>query len=68
MVAPEKVDFEFNTMAWTPGTAGPKRGPALVYPKDEAELAALEDHLAGAWLVRPPLAELKDAAGTVVFE
>src|SRR4029078_11673497 len=27
MVAPEKLEFVFNTMVWTPGTEGAKRGP-----------------------------------------
>jgi hypothetical protein len=67
MVAPEKLDFEFNTMAWTPGTNGPKRGAALKYPATQQELDAIADQIAGKWLVRPPSAELKDAAGNVVF-
>jgi len=67
MVVPEKIDFEFNTMAWTPGTDGARRGAALAFPVSEEELAALEDELAGAWLVRPPSAELKNEAGEVVF-
>lgn len=53
MVAPESFELEFMTAAWTPGTGGPKRGPALPYPADEAELTALEGRIAGAWLVRP---------------
>jgi hypothetical protein len=56
MVAPEKLDFVFHTMAWTPGTNGPKRGPALRFPKDDAELAAIDAKIAGAWLVRAPAA------------
>ncbi len=68
MVAPEKLAFEFNTMAWTPGTDGPQRGPALAFPASAEELAALGDRLAGAWLVRPPSAALKNEAGEVVFE
>jgi hypothetical protein len=67
MVAPEDVDFVFNTMAWTPGTEGPARGPAIAFPTTEAELAAIHDRIAGAWLVRPPAAGLKDAAGVELF-
>lgn len=67
IVAPVEVDFEFHTMAWTPGTDGPKRGPALAFPATEEELAALEPKLAGAWLVRPPPAELNDPAGVRIF-
>ncbi|MEQ1893333.1 MAG: M20/M25/M40 family metallo-hydrolase, partial [Planctomycetota bacterium] len=68
MVAPEKLDFEFHTMSWTPGTNGPARGPALAYPTNEEELVALSPKLAGAWLVRPPSRELKLEDGTLVFE
>ena len=68
MVAPEQHDFEFNTMSWTPGTNGPARGPALAYPMNEEELAALAPKMAGAWLVRPPTGEAKAADGTLLFE
>ena len=68
MVAPVELDFEFNTMAWMPGTDGARRGPALAFPVTEEELDALSDRLAGAWLVRPPSSELKNEAGEVVFE
>ncbi len=46
---PEK--YEFTTMAWSPGTKGPTRGRALFKPDTEAQLAEVQDHLAGAWLV-----------------
>jgi hypothetical protein len=68
MVAPEKLDFEFHTMSWTPGTNGPARGVALAYPANEEELAALAPRMAAAWIVRPPSRELKLEDGTVVFE
>jgi len=53
MVAPVRQAYEFTTSAWTPGTDGPRRGPALAFPLAEAELEALRPRLAGAWLVRP---------------
>lgn len=68
MVAPSKLDFEFNTFAWTPGTHGAARGKALPFPTSEEQLAALREHIPGAWLVRPPANELKDADGNVLFE
>ncbi|MCC6669777.1 MAG: M20/M25/M40 family metallo-hydrolase, partial [Planctomycetes bacterium] len=40
-----------QTHAWTPGTNGPKRGPALLLPADQAEWQALEAKAKGAWLV-----------------
>jgi hypothetical protein len=68
MVAPEKMDFVFNTQAWAAGTHGAQRGPALKFPTTDAEFAAIEGKIAGAWLVRPPSNSLKDADGKVVFE
>lgn len=53
MVEPDAVELVFTTPAWTPGTKGPVRGPALSYPADEAALEALKPKLAGAWIVRP---------------
>lgn len=51
MVEPQEVDFTFTTSAWSPGTGGPKRGPALLEPTTEEELAAIVPRLAGAWIV-----------------
>ncbi|MCK6448036.1 MAG: M20/M25/M40 family metallo-hydrolase [Planctomycetes bacterium] len=53
LVAPETLPLEFTTPAWTPGTSGPVRGPVVLYPKNEEELAALAGRLAGAWVVTP---------------
>jgi hypothetical protein len=52
MVAPEKRDYTFITSAWTPGTSGAARGPALKFPTTDDELAALKGKLKNAWLVR----------------
>ncbi len=52
VVVPEERELEFITSAWSPGTAGPVRGPAFLEPTNEAELAALEGRLAGAWILR----------------
>jgi len=41
----------FGTNAWTAGTRGPRRGPALLEPRSADELAALKDRLRGAWVV-----------------
>jgi len=68
LVAPERMELEFHTMSWTPGTDGPARGPAVPYPTDEDELDALAERLTGAWVVRPPAAEAKNEAGEVLFE
>lgn len=51
MVAPQEIDYTFNTSAWSPGTAGPKRGKALLEPTTEEGLEAAKPNLAGAWIV-----------------
>ena len=53
MMAPQQREFVFTTPAWTPGTDGPVRGPALLYPADAAALEALRPRLERAWIVRP---------------
>ena len=62
MVAPESIPFEFITPAWTPGVFGPVRGPAVLAPQTQQELAAVRDRLPGAWIVERPGAR---AAGDV---
>jgi hypothetical protein len=62
MVEPVEVDYTFITSAWTPGTGGPKRGPALLEPTSEEALEALKPRLAGAWIVQAepaPSADLR---------
>ncbi|MBK8181184.1 MAG: M20/M25/M40 family metallo-hydrolase [Planctomycetes bacterium] len=51
IVGDPTVNFEFTTMAWTPGTAGPVRGRALLRPETEEQLEQVQDLLAGAWLL-----------------
>ncbi len=51
IVGPDAVPFEFTTMAWTAGTNGPTRGRVVIKPETEAQLAEVQDRLAGAWLV-----------------
>lgn len=52
IVSPVQEDLVFITSAWSPGTSGPVRGPAVLEPTDEAELETLKPKLAGAWVVR----------------
>jgi carboxypeptidase Q len=63
MVAPEKLEFEFNTFAWTAGTKGPARGRAVQAPTTEGALEGLESQLGGAWVVYPPAGATQLAAG-----
>ncbi len=60
MVSPVHVDFVFTTYAWSAGTPGPVRGPAVVYPGSLDALAENKDRLAGAWVVMPPRGEMPD--------
>ena len=54
MLAPAARELRFGTNAWTAGTQGRVSGPALIAPKDEAELEALRPKLAGSWIMIPP--------------
>ncbi|MFN8219380.1 MAG: M20/M25/M40 family metallo-hydrolase [Fimbriimonadales bacterium] len=51
MVSPWKLDFEFSSPSWTPGTDGPLRGPAVLAPATMDEFNAMKDKLKGAWVV-----------------
>jgi len=53
MVKPVEQPLQFGTGAWTAGTRGVQRGPALLGPKNEAELEAMRPRLAGAWVLIP---------------
>lgn len=53
MLEPEHVGLVFTTPAWSPGTGGARRGPALAWPGDAAALEAARAQLAGAWIVAP---------------
>ena len=50
----QETELEFISDAFSPGTAGPTRGPCLLYPSHFEELERLRPRLAGAWLVRLP--------------
>lgn len=54
MAAPEAIEYELTTPAWTPGVFGPVRGVALLAPQSQRELAALRERLTGAWIVELP--------------
>ncbi|HEX7900025.1 MAG TPA: M20/M25/M40 family metallo-hydrolase [Planctomycetota bacterium] len=50
MTAPEALDLTIGTEAWSPGTKGPVKGPAVLAPTSDEELLALKPKLKGAWL------------------
>lgn len=51
MVEPTSKPLTFNTNAWTAGTRGPTRGPAVLAPETEEQLAAIKDKLPGAYVL-----------------
>ena len=55
VVQPEPKSLEFMTMAWTAGTKGAVRGPAILAPNNKKELDVAKEKktLAGAWVVLP---------------
>ncbi|HIG10503.1 MAG: M20/M25/M40 family metallo-hydrolase [bacterium] len=52
MLAPDEVPLTFITPAWTPGTQGPLRGPAMLEPATREEALELGEELRGKWIVR----------------
>lgn len=54
MIAPWKLDFEFTSPAWSPGTSGPLRGPAVMAPTSMEEFEKVKGKLAGAWVINQP--------------
>lgn len=54
MVAPMRMDYVFGTNAWTAGTPGPVRGPAVLYPQSVEALEEARARLSGAWLIELP--------------
>ncbi len=47
-------DMEFSTLAWTRGTDGPLRGPAVTMPTSMEEYQANAGSYAGAWVLMTP--------------
>jgi hypothetical protein len=60
MISPKVMPLTFGTNAWTPGTKGTQRGPAVMAPLDENELAAMEGGLDGKWVLEPRRDKVKD--------
>lgn len=52
MVEPVEKKLEFGTNAWTAGTDGLVRGPAVMAPKDADELEEIRGKLKGAWVLQ----------------
>ncbi len=54
MLTPQRTSLEIETDAWTAGTKGQQRGPAVMAPTNDEELEAIKDTLAGAWILSTP--------------
>ena len=52
VVAPEELDLDFLTPAWSPGTLGPVRGKLLLAPVSLEELRERAAEYKGAWVLR----------------
>jgi carboxypeptidase Q len=53
MVEPAVKGLTFGTNSWTAGTKGPVKGPAVMAPENEEQLAKIKDKLPGAWVLAP---------------
>lgn len=51
MISPRKVELDFTTNSWSPGTKGSVTGRAVVCPQTDEELTAALASLPGAWLL-----------------
>ncbi len=68
ITAPIEKELVFGTDAWSAGTKGPARGPVLLSPKNEEELAAMRAKIRGAWVFGVPAALLTKVADAVDAE
>ena len=53
VVAPVDMPLQFYTRSWSAGTDGAVRGPAVLAPRDAAELEARRAGFARAWILTP---------------
>ncbi len=68
IVAPIEKELVFGTDAWSAGTKGPTRGPVVLSPKSEEELASTRGSLKGAWVIAVPSALLTKVADAIDAE
>jgi carboxypeptidase Q len=54
MVEPTSKALTFGTYSWTAGTRGVVKGPAVMAPENDEQLAQVKDKLPGAWVLTPP--------------
>jgi hypothetical protein len=51
VIAPTTQPLEFGTPAWSAGTHGAVRGPALLAPRNQQQLDEVRSKLRGAWIL-----------------
>lgn len=68
ITAPIEKELVFGTDAWSAGTKGPARGPVVLSPKTEEELAAMRGKIRGAWVLGVPASLLTKVADAVDAE
>ena len=51
MVGPERIEFEFTTNSWAPGTHRKTAGRAVTAPTTMEEFEKVKDRLKGAWII-----------------
>ncbi len=51
MVEPEEMELSFGTNAWTAGTRGVVRGPAIMGPSNEEDLDEIQSQVEGTWVL-----------------
>ena len=54
--SPRAKALTFGTNSWTAGTKGVVKGPAVLAPENDEQLAKVKDKLPGAWVLVPPAA------------
>lgn len=47
-------DMEFTSLAWSPGTSGPVRGPVVKMPENEEQLSGMKDKVKDSWVLIKP--------------
>jgi cyclophilin family peptidyl-prolyl cis-trans isomerase len=63
ITAPAEKFLFFNTPAYSAGTKGIQRGPAVVVPADSQQIIAMKDRLKGAWVLVSSAVEFNRSPG-----
>jgi len=59
IVAPVEKDLHFYTPAWSAGTPGAKRAPAVAAPDSPDELRSMRARFEDSWVLRPGFTDLE---------